>query len=150
MMATEGRTTPKMPRRLVILGPGFSGAYCAAALQKKLRRLNAEVLLIDRNNFFVFTPLLVEAGTGGLEPRHAVVPIRAFLKTIQFRLARFWAWWMWRTVYLLKMPGWARRVRIALDWTIDLVFSRDYVQLGIHRTTREPAEISTPRADQRK
>ena len=445
-MAGANHSGRNGPKRIVILGAGFSGAYCAAALQRKLRRLNAEVLLIDRNNFFVFTPLLIEAGTGGLEPRHAVVPIRAFLKTVQFRMAEvldadfdrrsvtyrlvggdqvqqvdydelaiclgsvtrlpnvpglreygrqiksltdaialrdraitmlelanatedeakrrallhfvvvggnftgvevagefdmflrlgarqypnvdqreiavtlvelgdrilaaldddlaeyamthmrkrgidirlkttataigrdsvtlnsgemlnahtviwcagiepnpliaswplpvddrgyilcerdlrvkgiehvwaigdgavnvdrngaaypataqhavqqavhlasniaavlrggatrpceirskgalaalgcrtgvakvfglklagFWAWWLWRTVYLLKMPGWARKVRIALDWTIDLVFSRDYVQLGIHRTPRESAEMATPRADGRK
>ncbi len=86
-MASEGRTNPNTPRRIVILGAGFGGAYCAAALQKKLRGLDAEVLLIDRNNFFVFYPLLVEAGTGSLEPRHAVVPIRAFLKTAEFRMA---------------------------------------------------------------
>ncbi len=71
-------------------------------------------------------------------------------KVFGFKLAGFWAWWLWRTVYLLKMPGWARRVRIALDWTIDLVFSRDYVQLGVHRKTREPAEIAAPRVDGRK
>ena len=86
-MASEGTTDPNTPRRIVILGAGFGGAYCAAALGKKLRGLNVEVLLIDRNNFFVFYPLLVEAGTGSLEPRHAVVPIRAFLKTAEFRMA---------------------------------------------------------------
>lgn len=86
-MASEGRTDTDTPRRIVILGAGFGGAYCAAALGKNLRGLNVEVLLIDRNNFFVFYPLLVEAGTGSLEPRHAVVPIRAFLKTAEFRMA---------------------------------------------------------------
>src|SRR5205823_11721471 len=39
----------------------------------------------DRNNYFVFYPFLVEAGTGSIEPRHAVVPIRSFLKTAKFR-----------------------------------------------------------------
>ena len=63
-------------------------------------------------------------------------------KVFGLNLAGFWAWWLWRTVYLLKMPGLARKVRIALDWTIDLVFSRDYVQLGIHRTAREPTKIA--------
>jgi NADH dehydrogenase len=53
-------------------------------------------------------------------------------KVFGLRVAGFPAWWLWRTVYLLKMPGLARKVRVALDWTIDLVFSRDYVQLGVH------------------
>jgi hypothetical protein len=36
-------------------------------------------------------------------------------------------------VYWLKMPTLGRKVRVALDWTIDMLFSRDYVQLGVHR-----------------
>ncbi|HEV8336302.1 MAG TPA: NAD(P)/FAD-dependent oxidoreductase [Candidatus Polarisedimenticolia bacterium] len=72
--------------RIVILGGGFAGAYCAQALEKAARRGRARVLLIDRNNYFIFYPLLVEAGTGSLEPRHAVVPLRSFLKRTSFRM----------------------------------------------------------------
>jgi len=80
--------TDRRPTRIVILGGGYGGAYCAQALQKRLRGSAAEVLLIDRHNYFVFYPLLIEAGTGSLEPRHAVVPIRAFLsKKTEFRMA---------------------------------------------------------------
>ena len=80
--------TDRRPTRIVILGGGYGGAYCAQALQKRLRGSAAEVLLIDRHNYFVFYPLLIEAGTGSLEPRHAVVPIRAFLsKDTEFRMA---------------------------------------------------------------
>jgi len=74
-------------KRIVILGGGFAGAYCAQALEKRLPRSAAQVLLLDRNNYFVFHPLLVEAGTGSLEPRHAVVSLRAFLKRTTFRMA---------------------------------------------------------------
>src|SRR5438093_2089682 len=74
-------------KRIVILGGGFGGAYCAQALERRLGASDAEVLLIDRNNYFIFFPLLVEAGTGSLEPRHAVVSIRSFLKEAQFRMA---------------------------------------------------------------
>lgn len=74
--------------RIVIVGGGFAGAYCAQALSKKLKKLNAELWLLDRNNYFVFTPLVVEAGTGSLEPRHTVVPIRDFLRRrAEFRMA---------------------------------------------------------------
>jgi len=72
--------------RIVILGGGFAGAYCAQALQRRLRGMDAEVMLIDRQNYFVFSPLLVEAGTGSLEPRHAVVSIRAFLPNATFKM----------------------------------------------------------------
>jgi NADH dehydrogenase len=76
-----------MSKRIVVLGGGFAGTTCVQSLQKRLRRGEAEILLIDRNNYAVFTPLLIEAGTGSLEPRHAVVPVRAFLKTADFRMA---------------------------------------------------------------
>lgn len=58
-----------------------------------------------------------------------------------FRISGLPAWFLWRTVYLLKMPTWGRRIRVALDWTMDFFFSREYVQLGIHerkRSNREP------------
>lgn len=73
--------------RIVVLGGGFAGTSCVQHLQRALRAGEAEILLIDRNNYAVFTPLLIEAGTGSLEPRHAVVPVRAYLKTAEFRMA---------------------------------------------------------------
>jgi NADH dehydrogenase len=73
--------------RVVILGGGFAGAYCAQVLEKITKNTETEIVLIDRNNYFIFYPLLVEAGTGSLEPRHAVVSIRKFLKRTIFRMA---------------------------------------------------------------
>jgi NADH dehydrogenase len=40
----------------------------------------------------------------------------------------FVAWFLWRTVYLSKLPGVEKKVRVALDWTLDLVFTKDIVQ----------------------
>jgi NADH dehydrogenase len=73
-----------MSKRIVVLGGGFAGATCVQYLQKRLGRGEAEILLIDRNNYAVFTPLLIEAGTGSLEPRHAVVPVRALPSSRRF------------------------------------------------------------------
>jgi NADH dehydrogenase len=70
--------------RVVILGGGFGGAYCARALEKQLGRFDVETCLIDRNNYFFFYPLLIEAGAGSIEPRHSVIPIRGFLKRSNF------------------------------------------------------------------
>jgi len=47
------------------------------------------------------------------------------------RLTGFLAWFAWRTVYLAKLPGWVRRLRVALDWTLDLFFPRDITQLQV-------------------
>ena len=66
--------------RIVILGGGFGGAYLAQSLKKYAKRNDVEIIIIDRNNFFVFYPLLVEAGTGSIEPRHCSVPIRDFAR----------------------------------------------------------------------
>lgn len=74
-------------KRVVILGGGFAGAFCARALEKRAKSLELSVHLLNRQNFFLFTPLLIEAGTGSLEPRHAVVPLRDFLKHSQFTSA---------------------------------------------------------------
>ncbi len=41
------------------------------------------------------------------------------------RLSGFPAWFLWRGVYLSKLPSWARRAKVGFDWTWDLVFPRD-------------------------
>jgi NADH dehydrogenase len=39
------------------------------------------------------------------------------------------AWGLWRAIYLGKLPGLQKKVRVALDWTLDLLFSKDIVEL---------------------
>lgn len=75
-------------KRVVVLGGGFAGAYCAQQLERRVDRSSTEIVLIDKRNYFVFYPLLVEAGTGSLEPRHAVVALRHFLRHTVFRMGR--------------------------------------------------------------
>jgi NADH dehydrogenase len=41
----------------------------------------------------------------------------------------FIAWWMWRTIYLAKLPGTMRKLRVMIDWTFDLIFPRDISQI---------------------
>ena len=52
----------------------------------------------------------------------------------------FFAWWLWRTIYLSKLPRFEKKCRVAIDWTLDLVFSKDFVQF---LTVRAPV-MSTP------
>ena len=42
-----------------------------------------------------------------------------------FNFSGFFAWWMWRTVYLSKLPGLDKKLRVAFDWTLDLLFPKD-------------------------
>jgi len=46
------------------------------------------------------------------------------------QVSGFPAWWLWRTYYLLRLPTLDRRVRVAIDWTLDLIFPRDIVKLA--------------------
>lgn len=73
------------PARVVIVGGGFAGVYTAMGLERIWmgdRRI--EVTLISRDNYFLMTPLLFEASSGILEPRHAVNPIRPLLRHTRF------------------------------------------------------------------
>jgi NADH dehydrogenase len=44
------------------------------------------------------------------------------------------AWCLWRAIYLSKLPGLQKKVRVAIDWTLDLIFSKDLVQLPTLRS----------------
>jgi NADH dehydrogenase len=46
-------------------------------------------------------------------------------------LSGFIAWWMWRSIYLMKLPGWGRRLKVASSWTLDLVLPPELVQLKL-------------------
>jgi NADH:ubiquinone reductase (H+-translocating) len=45
----------------------------------------------------------------------------------------FIAWWLWRTIYLSKLPRFEKKLRVALDWTLDLMFGKDLVQFQTFR-----------------
>lgn len=49
----------------------------------------------------------------------------AVANILGFQFSGFFAWWLWRTVYLLKLPRLDRKIRVMLDWTFDLFFPRD-------------------------
>jgi NADH dehydrogenase len=46
------------------------------------------------------------------------------------------AWVFWRSVYWMKLPGARAKLRVGLDWTIDLFFPRDITKLEVQRTQR--------------
>ena len=55
------------------------------------------------------------------------------------KFSGFVAWVMWRTIYFTKLPGMDRKVRVALDWAIDLLFPRDIVLLPGPSDAPEPS-----------
>jgi NADH:ubiquinone reductase (H+-translocating) len=54
----------------------------------------------------------------------------------------FIAWWLWRTIYLLKLPRTEKKLRVALDWTLDVFFSKDFVQY-LHERSPVVSDAST-------
>ncbi len=84
------RTQLELPEssnpRIVIIGGGFGGIQLA----KELKDKDFQVVLIDRNNFHTFQPLLYQVATGGLEPDSIAFPIRKIFQgasNIYFRMA---------------------------------------------------------------
>jgi NADH:ubiquinone reductase (H+-translocating) len=67
----------------------------------------------------------------------------------------FLAWWTWRTIYLSKLPRFEKKLRVALDWTLDLLFTKDLVQFQTFRaptvshgddSDSSPSPLSPPTA----
>jgi len=49
-------------------------------------------------------------------------------KVFGLKFSGFIAWWLWRSVYLAKLPGLAKKLRVMVDWTLDLFFGREIEQ----------------------
>jgi NADH:quinone reductase (non-electrogenic) len=56
------------------------------------------------------------------------------------KFSGFIAWWMWRSVYLLKLPRLAKKIRVMTDWTLDIFFGRDIEQMITLRDIEATAE----------
>jgi NADH dehydrogenase FAD-containing subunit len=90
----------------LIVGGGFAGSTVARLLGKR------GATIVGPENFMLFTPLLPEAASGTLEPRHAVVPLRVMCRHAELILRRASA-------------------RVVVDWTVSLFFRRDIAELGM-------------------
>jgi NADH dehydrogenase len=51
-----------------------------------------------------------------------------------FQFSGFIAWFLWRTIYLAKLPRLEKKIRVAIDWSLDLFFSKDLVQFQTERS----------------
>ena len=56
---------------------------------------------------------------------------QAVAEMLGMHISGFLAWLMWRGVYLFKLPTWSRRIKVALDWSWDVLFPRDLSFLNI-------------------
>jgi NADH dehydrogenase len=63
--------------RVVVIGAGFGGLYAA----KKLANKAVDILVIDRQNFHLFSPLLYQVATSGLDPSEVAYPVRGIFRS---------------------------------------------------------------------
>lgn len=65
----------------------------------------------------------------------------AAVKLLGIRLSGFIGWLVWRTLYLMKLVGISNKIRILLDWTLDLLIERSITQIGYPTHAAEVAEV---------
>lgn len=63
------------PHHIVIVGAGFGGVYTARTLARHTHNTNLKITLINKTNYFLFTPLLHEVATGSLTPTSVTEPL---------------------------------------------------------------------------
>jgi len=68
---------------------------------------------------------------GGLGKMGSLGHRSAVAEIFGIRLSGFVAWWLWRTIYLMKLPGWGRRLKVAVAWTLDLLLPPELVELKL-------------------
>lgn len=122
-----------------------SGTYCPPTAQHALRegKVLADNLLATirggQKKPFAFTTIGQLAAIGR---RTGVANIMGI------NFSGYPAWWLWRTIYLSKLPRFEKKVRVALDWTLDLLFSKDLVQfLTLRAPTMSHPENGSGAAD---
>ncbi|HEY2773962.1 MAG TPA: FAD-dependent oxidoreductase [Candidatus Binatia bacterium] len=90
---------------------------------------------------------------GGLGKMGALGHRTAVADVLGIQVSGFLAWWLWRTIYLAKLPGWARRIKVATSWTLDLFLQPDLVQLragssgGLRHEHYEPGQAVFQQGD---
>jgi len=85
----NARESSPDPKRIVVLGGGFGGMGVVRRLERALSRdPTIEITLVSDENFFLFTPMLHEVATGGIETRHIAMPIRRLRNRRRFRFTQ--------------------------------------------------------------
>lgn len=78
---SRGSTPAPTPSaRILVVGGGYVGMYTALHLQRKLKRGEAEIVVVSPDPYMTYQPFLPEAAAGNISPRHVVVPLRRVLE----------------------------------------------------------------------
>jgi NADH dehydrogenase len=111
--------------------PSPPTAQFALRQAKQLARNILRVVKGQAAQPFYFKPLGMFASIGN----HKAVGLLLVLG-LSLKVSGFLAWFMWRGIYLSKMPTFRRKIQIAFDWFWQLFFARDIAQLNLWQTER--------------
>jgi NADH:ubiquinone reductase (H+-translocating) len=125
------------------LVPAAEGEFCPPTAQHAVRQAKTVasnlLAVIDGEaralRSFDFNGL---GKMGSLGRRNAVAEI------FGISVSGFIAWFLWRTIYLAKLPGWGRRAKVAASWTFDLFLPPELVQLRLGGTAGAAHERFEP------
>jgi NADH:ubiquinone reductase (H+-translocating) len=121
-MRIEGHANAWAVGDCALIVNAFDGKPCAttgqfAERQGRQAALNlVRVLRNEPTQPFRFKALGQLCSIGGYE---------AVAEMFGMRISGFLAWFLWRGVYLFKLPTWSRRIKVGLDWAWDVLFPRD-------------------------
>lgn len=102
--------------------PMLDGSTCPSTAQFAMRQ---GALLGKNINAFLRAEETQPFTFKGLGELAAIGHHTAVAEVMGMKFSGFLAWWMWRTIYLAKLPGLDRKTRVLIDWTLDLFFPRD-------------------------
>jgi NADH dehydrogenase len=122
---------------------GNGGAFAPPTAQHAIRQA---AVVADNIVASIAGRPLREYAYAGLGKMGSLGHRTAVAEVLGVPISGFLAWWLWRTIYLAKLPGWARRLKVATSWTLDLVLPPDLVQLragaekGLRHEHYEPGQ----------
>jgi len=121
--------------------PMQDGSICPSNAQFAMRQ---GALLGNNLNAFLRAEPVKPFTFKGLGELAAIGHMTAVAEIMGLRFSGFIAWWMWRTIYLGKLPGLDRKLRVMIDWTLDIFFPRDINLLSPRYTkTLQEAHLQT-------
>lgn len=118
-------------KRVLILGGGFGGLHAALEFERKLQRgwQDLEVVLINKDNYSLFTPMLHEVATAELDPNSIVNPLHKMLRHVSFVAGK-----------VTEIDLTARKVRVSQTTFLDdaddaLLLDYDYLLFALGSTS---------------
>ncbi len=103
---------------IVILGSGFGGTYVAKKLAHYVKKGAVEVTIVNRTNYFLFTPLLHEVATGSLSPTSVAEPLREIFSGTGIRIVQGTAESIDRASKKIVLSGHSSSCNLSYDYLV--------------------------------